>query len=89
MAIFTQKRPPLLYPLFILLALLAAGAQALEPASTPLAPRSKPPGGKTLFTELPAARSGIRFVNPIDTNHALKRLYTSAFGGGGGGGRGP
>ena len=53
-----------------------------KPVSAPLLPRSKP-AGKTLYTELAPADSGIEFVNPIDTEHPLKRLYTSAFGGGG------
>ena len=58
---------------------LAAGA---EPAATPLRPAS-PPEGKTLFTALPPERSGIDFVNPIDKQHPLKRIYLGAFACGG------
>ena len=58
-------------------------ALAVEPKSTALAKRAKPAGSEMLFSELDAKVSGIDFINPIDTDHPLKRLYTSAFGGGG------
>ena len=48
-----------------------------------LAPRSKSGSSKKLFTELSPAQTGIVAINPIDTEHPLKRLYTSSFGGGG------
>ena len=72
--------------IFIALQLMAATASqsvAAVPRSSPLSPLS--PGGNstTLFTALPAAQTGISHINPIDTSHGLKRLYTSTLGGGG------
>lgn len=58
--------------------LCAAGA---EISSQPLRPAT--PAGNTLFSTLPAAESGIDFVNPIDKNHPTKRLYLGAFACGG------
>ncbi len=63
--------------------LVAAGLGAAEPDSVPLQKRTRVADSETLFSELGAETTGIRFVNPIDTKHPLKRLYTSAFGGGG------
>ncbi|MFT6180429.1 MAG: hypothetical protein ACJAQT_000729 [Akkermansiaceae bacterium] len=40
-------------------------------------------GGKTLFRELGPTSTGINFLNPIDEEHELKRLYISGFAGGG------
>ncbi len=36
-----------------------------------------------LFAKLPAARTGVDFVNPVDTEHPLDRLYIGAFACGG------
>ncbi len=41
------------------------------------------PSAETLFTPLPPARTGVDFVNPIDTEHPLDRLYIGAFACGG------
>ena len=62
---------------------VVVGLGAAEPKSVPLQERTRVANSKTLFSELGAATTGIEFVNPIDTKHPLKRLYTSAFGGGG------
>jgi hypothetical protein len=35
--------------------------------------------GEKLFTKLDPVESGVRFVNPIDEGHPLKRLYYSGF----------
>jgi len=64
--------PALLFPLL-----------AAVPESQELKPPSKADKAGTLFNSLPPDRSGIVSINPIDTKHPLKRLYTSAFGGGG------
>ena len=63
--------------------LQAASGQSAELLSSDLAPRSKSDEANNSFTELPATATGIKFINPIDTKHPLKRLYTGAFGGGG------
>ena len=39
--------------------------------------------GRSLFTALAPEQSGVDFVNPIDTNHPIKRLYLGAFACGG------
>ena len=67
----------------ILSCLVAAGLGAAEPESVPLQKRTRVADSETLFSELGAETTGVTFVNPIDTKHPLKRLYTSAFGGGG------
>jgi len=58
-------------------------AYAAEPPSAPLAKRLGGVATPQLFTTLDPESSGIDFINPIDTQHPLKRLYVSAFGGGG------
>jgi hypothetical protein len=40
-------------------------------------------GGDSLFRELAPEVTGIDFINPIDDDHELKRLYISGFAGGG------
>ena len=72
--------------IFIALQLMAATASqsvAAVPRSSPLSPLSTGGNSTTLFTTLPAAQTGISHINPIDTSHDLKRLYTSTLGGGG------
>ena len=64
--------PALLFPLL-----------ATVPESRELSPPSKAEKAGTLFSSLPPDQSGIASINPIDTKHPLKRLYTGAFGGGG------
>ncbi|MGI9240922.1 MAG: CRTAC1 family protein, partial [Verrucomicrobiales bacterium] len=56
--------------------LLSAGLEA-----RPL-PDRLPTGGK-MFTRLPAAQTGIDFVNPVDQSHPMKYLYASTMGCGG------
>ena len=76
--------PPRLSSLLPLALALWAGERGWSaPATTELAARSKSGEPEKLFTSLPASQSGIDAINPIDTKHPLKRLYTSAFGGGG------
>ena len=63
--------------------LLVAPVPAATPESRKLNPPSRSGDSKRLFKLLPPAQTGISSVNPIDTRHPLKRLYTSALGGGG------
>ncbi len=56
-------------------------ATAGTPESLPL--RAAGPPSETLFTALTPKASGVEFVNPIDTNHPLKRIYLGAFACGG------
>jgi hypothetical protein len=56
--------------------------ECAELESLPLAPR-KASATKTLFNRVPEQASGISFTNPIDTSHALKRLYIAGFACGG------
>jgi hypothetical protein len=50
--------------------------------SHPLAPASSA-GGTTLFTALPADETGVTMVNPLDTDHPLKRLFAFGYATGG------
>ncbi|MFT5105850.1 MAG: hypothetical protein ACI9UA_001472 [Pseudoalteromonas tetraodonis] len=71
--------------LLLLLVLSLPLLAAAEPPSAALDKRATQPKASSgkLFSELDRSVSGIDFINPIDTKHPLKRLYTSAFGGGG------
>jgi len=51
--------------------------------SAPLEKATNVAGSTTLFHELAPQSTGVDFVNPIDTEHPLKRLYTSGYGGAG------
>ena len=62
---------------------LAVESYAAAPPSAPLAKRSGGAEVPRLFTTLDPQSSGVDFINPIDTQHPLKRLYVGAFGGGG------
>lgn len=53
------------------------------PSSTPLTIPSSGGNSALRFSTLPPEETGISSINPIDTSHPLKRLYTSALGGGG------
>ncbi len=48
---------------------------------TPLEPASA--RGETLFRSRAPEETGVNFINPIDDNHELKRLYISGFAAGG------
>ena len=48
---------------------------------TPLEPASA--RGETLFSSHTPEETGVNFINPIDDNHELKRLYISGFAAGG------
>ncbi|HEY5550677.1 MAG TPA: VCBS repeat-containing protein, partial [Opitutaceae bacterium] len=64
-----------LLPILLSLAALhAAGIAKEEPASVPFAPRSAP-GGTTLFTELPSARTGIITTNRYDDPRMWAELH--------------
>jgi len=69
--------------IFWAMTLLVAPVPAATPESRKLNPPSRSGDSKRLFKLLPSAQTGISSVNPIDTSHPLKRLYTSALGGGG------
>lgn len=60
---------------------LALGPTFAGISKTPLAPAET--SGKSLFREVDPDSLGVRFVNPIDEEHELKRLYISGFAGGG------
>lgn len=53
--------------------------------ATPLAAKSKSVGDSqpTLFSRLPPDQTGVDFINPIDTSHSLKFLYSSSMACGG------
>lgn len=60
-------------------ALIVCVSAASEPVSSPFTitvPGVDP--GDTLFQQVPAAETGIDFVNPIDTDHPDDRLYYSS-----------
>lgn len=64
-------------------------AQTAQPRATAalatesLQARVAPPDGEPLFSRMAAESTGIRFQNPIDLKHPLKRLYQSGFACGG------
>lgn len=62
-------------------------AGATSPASEPIVSRPLSPAssasGSTLFTALPADETGVTMLNPLDTDHPLKRLYAFGFATGG------
>ena len=68
--------------LSILLSAPHQGVGAL-PSSSPLTIPSSGGNSPLRFSTLPPEETGISSINPIDTSHPLKRLYTSALGGGG------
>lgn len=70
-----------LFPVFNL-AIAATVAQAQEISAKPLKKRATE-AAPTLFTALPSSQTGIAFVNPIDTNHPLKRNFIAGFACGG------
>lgn len=51
--------------------------------SVALEPRDEGSSSQFLFTELDPQVTGVDFINPIDTDHPLKRLYTSGSAGAG------
>ncbi len=65
-------------------------SEAAETASVtgdPLETRKLHPSSHSesdnLFTRVPPEESGLLFVNPLDTNHPLRRLYAGAYAAGG------
>ena len=56
-------------------------ALSSEIKQTPLEPASA--RGETLFRSRAPEETGVNFINPIDDNHELKRLYISGFAAGG------
>ncbi len=93
-----QPRSPNFLPLLLAALLLAACGKRSDPGDStsnndagrfqsgrvetvPFA--SRPAPAETRFAELGAAETGIDFVNPIDENHPLRYLYSSAMSTGG------
>ncbi len=79
------RRP--LTPFFLSLSLWASLAHGQttkpEPTATPLRAIAPPSKDGKLFTALSPEQSGVDFINPIDKQHPLKRIYLGAFACGG------
>ena len=68
-------------PALLTACLLRTASAAPELVAGPLSPRS--PASGTLFETLSPEKTGVKFINPIDTTHPWKFLYASSMSTGG------